>query len=168
MMVCSPPQPTWDITIYPPSGPSVLAGTLSFLQSMWDRPQIHPSLGPASLLAHRLVSTPFWGTVGRLTHRLALIPFVTTQIHRQQILSSLGFPFRASPQGFKTRLLGEGFHTLINGGVFSSPTNIGHHGYRFVVSIFSLDSVCGLNESVHTVWYIFSKNGRFGDVQYLN
>ena len=44
-----------------------------------------------------------------------------------QILSSLGFPFRACPQGFKTRLLGEGFHTLINGGLFSSPTNVGHH-----------------------------------------
>ena len=32
-----------------------------------------------------------------------------------------------SPQDFKTRLLGEGFHTLINGGLFSSPTNVGHH-----------------------------------------
>ena len=27
----------------------------------------------------------------------------------------------------KTRLLGEGFHTLTNGGLFSSPTNVGHH-----------------------------------------
>ena len=51
---------------------------------------------------------------------------VTTQIHRQVILFSLDFPFRASPQGFKTRLLGEGFHTLINGGLFTSPTNVGH------------------------------------------
>ena len=75
MVVCSPPQPMWDITIHPSSGPSVLAGTRSFIQSM----------------------------------------------------CSLGFPFRASPQGFKTRLLGEGFHTLINGGLFSSLTNVGHH-----------------------------------------
>ena len=52
---------------------------------------------------------------------------VTTQAHRWQILSSLDFPFRASPQGFKTRLLGEGFHTLINGGLFSSSTNVGYH-----------------------------------------
>ena len=31
-----------------------------------------------------------------------------------------GFSLSGSPQGFKTRLLGEGFHTLINGGLFSS------------------------------------------------
>ena len=41
------------------------------------------------------------------------------------VLSS--FPFRASPQGFKAHLLGEGFYTLINGVLFSSPTNMGHH-----------------------------------------
>ena len=35
---------------------SVLAGTLSFLQSMWDRHQIHPLRDSASLLAHRVVS----------------------------------------------------------------------------------------------------------------
>ena len=35
--------------------------------------------------------------------------------------------FRASSQGFKTRLLGERFHTLINYGLFSSPTNVGYH-----------------------------------------
>ena len=34
---------------------------------------------------------------------------------------------RASPQGFKTRLLGKGFHTLMNGGLFSSLINLGHH-----------------------------------------
>ena len=49
---------------------------------------------------------------------------VTSQIHRYQILSSLGFPFHASPQDFK---IGEGFHTLINGDLFFSPTNVGHH-----------------------------------------
>ena len=39
-------------------------------------------------------------------------------------LSLSGLPSR---QGFQTRLLG-GFHTLINnGGLFSSPTNVGHH-----------------------------------------
>ena len=69
MVVCSPPQPMWDITIHPPSGPSVLASTLSFLQSTWDRPQIHPLWGPASLLAHRLMSTPLRGRARRLTHR---------------------------------------------------------------------------------------------------
>ena len=33
----------------------------------------------------------------------------------------------ASPQDFKMRLLGEGFHILINGVLFSSPTNVGYH-----------------------------------------
>ena len=42
-------------------------------------------------------------------------------------LSLSGFPFRASPQDFKTRMLGEGFHTLIKGLLFSSPTNVGYH-----------------------------------------
>ena len=41
-------------------------------------------------------------------------------------------PFRFSlslfpPQGFKTHLVGEGFHTLIKGRLFSFPTNVGHH-----------------------------------------
>ena len=35
--------------------------------------------------------------------------------------------FGLSFSGVKTHLLGEGFHTLINGGLFSSPTNVGHH-----------------------------------------
>ena len=51
----------------------------------------------------------------------------TTQIHHYRILSSFDFFLRVSSQGFKTGLLGEGFHTLINGGLFSSPTNVGHH-----------------------------------------
>ena len=69
MVVCFPPQPMRDITIHSRSGPSVLAGTLSFLQSMCDRPEIHPLWSPASLLAHRLVSTPLRGTTRRLAHR---------------------------------------------------------------------------------------------------
>ena len=83
-----PPNP-------PPLEPSVLTGTpprvyppswnseKADLQSMWDI-TIHPLWGPVSLLAHRLVSTPFveqregW----HIVRCLALIPFVTTQIHR--------------------------------------------------------------------------------------
>ena len=57
MVVCSPPQPMWDITIHPPSRPSVLAGTLSFQQSMWDRPQIHPFFG---------AQRPYWHTASCL------------------------------------------------------------------------------------------------------
>ena len=80
----SSPTNVWHHNPPPPSLPSVLAGTLSFLQSMWDHLQIHPLWDPASLVAHRLVSTPFgeeregW----HIVRCLALIPFVTTQIHR--------------------------------------------------------------------------------------
>ena len=113
MVVCSPPQLMWDITIHPPSGPSVLTGTLSFLRSMWDCPQIHPPphLGPVSLLAHRSVfgSDTIYNTPDPPLADIVL--------------------FGLSLLGFKTRLLGEGFHTLINGDLFSSPTNVGHHSY---------------------------------------
>ena len=127
-MICSPPQLMWDNTIHPPSGPSVLAGTLSFLQSMWDRPQIHPLWDPTSFLAHRLVSTPLRRTAKRLTHRpVSGFDTICNDPDPPLVDISLGFPFRASPQGFKTRLLGESFRTLINGDLFSSPTNVGHH-----------------------------------------
>ena len=53
----------------PSLGPSVLASTRSFLQSMLDPHQIHPLRGPASLLAHRLMSTPLWNSASSLTHR---------------------------------------------------------------------------------------------------
>ena len=43
------------------------------------------------------------------------------------MLSSMGFPFRTSPQDFKTRLLGRGFHTLIKNVSFSLPINMGSH-----------------------------------------
>ena len=70
MVVCSSSQPMLDITIYPPTGPafslalfpsSNRCGTTPKSTSLWD---------PASLLAHRLVSTPFWGTGRRRAHRL--------------------------------------------------------------------------------------------------
>ena len=37
------------------------------------------------------------------------------------------FPFGLSLKVFKTRLLGRGFHTLIKGVSFSSPTDVGSH-----------------------------------------
>ena len=85
----------------PSFGASVLSGTRSLLQLMWD-PSIHPLQGPMSLLAHRLVSTPFRVQHPRwhIAQCLALIPFVTMQSHRWQMLSSLGFPFRAFSSRF--------------------------------------------------------------------
>ena len=92
----SPLQSMWDLTI-PPLGDLVCSLTLVPLSNRCGISQSTP------FGAQR----PRW----RTTWCLALISFVTAQAHRQ-ILSSLGFPFRASPQGFKTRLLGRGFHTL--------------------------------------------------------
>ena len=56
----------------------------SFLQSMWDPYQIHLLRGLASLLAHRLMSTPFGEQPPHrhIARCLALIPFVTAQAHR--------------------------------------------------------------------------------------
>ena len=89
----------------PPSRPSVLAGTRSFLQLMWDHHQIHPPLGPASLLAHRLVSNPLRGTTRRLAHR-PLSGSDTICNSPNPPLADIVL-FRAFPQGFKTRLLGK-------------------------------------------------------------
>jgi len=108
----------------PHSGPSVLAGTRSFIQSTWDHPQIHPPLGSSIL-----TSTPprvylLRRTARRLAHRL-VTGSDTICNDPDSPLADIVL-FRAFPQGFKTHLLGEGFHTLINDDLFSSPTNMGH------------------------------------------
>ena len=95
-----PPNP-------PPLGPSVLTGT---------PPCVYPLRGTARRLAHCPVSGS--DTIcNDPDPPLADIVLLG--------LSLSGFPFRASPQSFKTRLLGQGFHTLINDVLFSSPTNMG-------------------------------------------
>ena len=53
----------------PPFGASVLADTLSFLPSMWDRPQIHPPLGPSILTGTSPRVYPLWGIARRLAYR---------------------------------------------------------------------------------------------------
>ena len=57
---------------------SILVGTRSFLQLMWD-PLIYLIRGLASLLAHSLVFTPFEVQLPHwhIAQCLALIPFVT-------------------------------------------------------------------------------------------
>ena len=114
-MFRSPPQLMWDITIHPPSRPSVLASTRSFLISMWEPHQIHLLLGPSILT----------GTPPRayLHSGNNLLIDILSGVW----LSSLGFPFQASPQDLKTRMLVRDFHTLIKGVSFSYPTNEEHH-----------------------------------------
>ena len=106
-----------------------LTDTRSFLQSIWDRHQIHLHLGPMSLLAHRLVFIPFWGTARRLAHRPVSGSNTICNNPDPLLADIVLFELSLSgfPQGSKTRLLGEDFHTLINGSLFSSPTNVGHH-----------------------------------------
>ena len=76
----------------PPLGPSVLTGT---------PPRVYPLQGTARRLADRSV-------------------FGSDTICNDPDLSLADISFRGSPQDFKTRLLGEGFHTLIKGDLFSS------------------------------------------------
>ena len=73
-----------------------------------------PFWGPASLLAHRPMSSS--DTIcNSPSLPLAYIVY-------------LGFPFRASSQGFKTYPLGRGFYTLIKNVLFpSSPIDVGSH-----------------------------------------
>ena len=142
----------------PPLGPSILAGTLSFLQSMWDRSQIHPPLGAASLLAHYLVSTPF--PARRLTHcpvsdfgticNDPYPPLVDIVLFR---LSLSGFA-----QCFKTRLLGEGFHTLYKMVVCSPPqpmwdiTIHSHSGPSVLAGTLSFLQSMGDRSQIHPLW----------------
>ena len=110
MVICSPPQPMWDITIHPSSGPSVLAGTISFLPSPTNvghhnlplfgaqRPRWHSFLplidvGPPPNPPPFGAQRPYWHTASclppfgeqregwHIVRCLALISFVTTQIH---------------------------------------------------------------------------------------
>ena len=117
----------WDITIHLIQGPASSRALVSFSNRCGTPPNPHHS-GPSVRTSTSPHVYPLRGTVSSLTHRwcLALIPFVTIQVHREQILSSLGFPFRAYPD-FKICLLGRSFHTLIKGVSFSSPTNVGYH-----------------------------------------
>ena len=76
---CSPPQPMWDLTIHPPTGPSFLdASICSFLQSMSD-PQSTPfganvlAGTPPHVHPHFRAQPSRW----HIARCLALILFVT-------------------------------------------------------------------------------------------
>ena len=81
------------------------------------------------------VQRPYWHTalclpssgnslLAGTSSYLALIPFVTAQTPN---IVLFGLSLSGFPQDFKTRLLGKGFHTLIMGVSFSSPTNMEYH-----------------------------------------
>ena len=112
-------QPMWDITIHPHSRPSVLAGTLSFLQSMWDRSQIHPPLGPSILTDTSPCVYPLRGIARRLAHRSVSGSNTICNNPDPPLADIILFRLflSDSPQDLKTHMLMEGFQTLINGGV---------------------------------------------------
>ena len=106
-MLRSPPQPMWDLTIHPSSGPNILACTRSPLQSM-----SFPSLvdvGVTSLLAHYPVSG-----------------FNTICNSSSPSLANIVL-FRLSLKIFKMCLLERGFCTLIKNVLFYSPTDVGYY-----------------------------------------
>ena len=106
-------QLMWDLTIHPHLG-----STRSLLPSMWDPPpNPPPRRSLASLLAHRLVSTPLQGSSSSLAHH----PVFDSDI----ICNGSSLLLSVSLKVFKTRLLGRGFHTLIKNVSFPTPTNVG-------------------------------------------
>ena len=85
--------------------------------------QIHLSLGSSILTRTPPRVYPFREIIRRL------ISFVNDPgILLADIVLFGFFLSRVSPQDFKTSLPREGFHTLKNDVLFSSPINIGHHG----------------------------------------
>ena len=67
-------------------------------------------------------------------------------------MSFWGFPFRAFSQGFTTRLLGRGFHTLIRNASFPSPTDVGSQISNITKNQTSLG---GLSSSRKKFYYSF-------------
>ena len=115
----------WDFTIHPPQGSSVFAGTRSFLHSMWDPHQIHPPSGPSVLTGTPLRVYPLQGTASSLAH-CPVSGSETICNGPSPPLADIvlfGLPLKV----FNTRLLGRGFHTLIQGVSFSSPTDVRSH-----------------------------------------
>ena len=86
---------------------------------------IHPHLGPVFLLAHRLVSNPFRGTASSLARRPVSNSDTICNGPSPRLASIILFGFFFL--NFTTCLLGRGFHTLIKGVWFSSPTDVGSH-----------------------------------------
>ena len=95
----------------PLSGPNVLAGTCSSLQSMWDL-TIHPFGSPASSLAHHPMSDS------------DTIPKPTAN----KYCPLWAFPFELLLKVLKTHMLERGFYTLIKNVSFPSPTDVGSYG----------------------------------------
>ena len=118
-MLRSPPQPMWDLTIHPLSGPSILVDTCSLLQSMWDPPNPPPT--ESSVLAGTAPHVhPLRNSASSLAHRPVSGSNTITPFECPLWVFSFGLPLKV----FKTHLLERGFHNLIKNVSFSSPTDV--------------------------------------------
>ena len=118
----------WDLTIHPPSRPSVLVGTRSLLQSMCNLPIYSPS-GPSVLVGTPPRVHPFWGLASLLAHR-PVFAFDTICNSPSPLLADIvlfGLFFKLPLKVFKMCLLGRGFHTLIRNVSVSSLTDVESH-----------------------------------------
>ena len=110
----------------PPLGPSVLAGTCSLLQSMWDTPQSTPFEAQ-----HTCWHTASCPPPSRLSLLAGISLGVWLRYHLQQSKPTASrycplwaFPFGLPFKIFKTHLLGRDFHTLIKNASLFSPTDV--------------------------------------------
>ena len=121
-MLCSFSSPT-DVGSHNPLlfGASILAGTRSFLQLMWD-PQSTPFGTQHPYWHNALCPTPFGAQPPRwhITRCLA-------QPTTSKYCPLWAFPFGLPLKVFKTCLPERGFHTLIKNVLLSSPTDVGSH-----------------------------------------
>ena len=117
----------WVLTIHLLRGPASSLALIPFSNRCGTTTKFTPLQGPAYLLAYRLVCTPFRGTASSLAHRPVSGSDIICNRPSPPLADIVlsGFPFQASPQGFKTPLVGKGFHTLSKGVLFFSLTNVG-------------------------------------------
>ena len=124
-MFRSPPQPMWDLTIHPLWGPASSLALIPFSNQRGTPTKSTPLQGPVSLLAYRLVPTPFQGLASSLAHR-PVSSSDTICNGPSPPLSDIIF-FGLFLKVFKRRLLERGFHTFTKGVSFSSPTDVGSY-----------------------------------------
>ena len=153
-MFHSPLQPMWDLIIHPLRGPTSslahrpVSGSyticnrpnppLTYIVRFGPRPHSFKTclLGRSfhTLIKNALFSSPTnvgshnpppLGPASSLEHR----PMSGSETICNRLSPPLANNLRFGPQphGFKTHLLGRGFHTLIKNVSFSSPTNVGSH-----------------------------------------
>ena len=122
-----------DITIHPLRGPVSSLTLVPFPNRCGTATKSTP-FGTSILPGTPPCVYPLRGTARRMTHHPVSGSNTICNDPEPPLehivffgLSLLGFPSR-----LQNRPLGEGFHTLIQGVLFSSPTTAGHHNFEFI------------------------------------